>query len=125
MTRLLMIFIGGGVGATLRYGISIFCTKYFSFFPIGTLIVNLLGCFLIGFLTETFSYRIVSTELKLAILTGMLGALTTFSTFGLETYHLFKQNNLILAVSNVLFNLIMGIVLLVLGIMFSRFLFAR
>ena len=95
MTQALYVFIGGGIGSLLRYLISLFCTRFFgSGFPFGTMTVNLTGCFLIGFLfslsTET---RYLPPSGRIFLITGFLGGLTTFSSYGLESANLALQGN--------------------------------
>jgi CrcB protein len=90
MTKLLLIFIGSGAGGVLRYVLAGWTQRLANgSFPIGTLIVNITGCLLIGFLTAAFSGRVlVREEYRVAVLIGLLGGYTTFSTFGLETFAL-------------------------------------
>lgn len=117
MKQLLMVFIGGGLGAVSRYGLSNLITANLDTrFPAGTVIVNLIGCFIIGLLFEIFRQTSVSPALKGLFLTGFLGAFTTFSTFSLETVNLFHSQEIktgltYLAVSN-----IAGVVLAGVGI---------
>ncbi len=87
MTRVLIVFGAGGVGCTLRYLISLWAGDRFgTAFPYGTLIVNLVGAFLMSFFME-LSLRIADfpDDLRLALTTGLLGGLTTYSAFNYET----------------------------------------
>ncbi|HAJ94917.1 MAG TPA: fluoride efflux transporter CrcB, partial [Actinobacteria bacterium] len=85
--RIFYVFVGGGIGALLRYLISGLIQKQSSggVLPYGTLAVNLIGALFIGFLWELFQHITVSTNVRVFILIGLIGALTTFSTFSLET----------------------------------------
>ncbi len=86
MIKLLMVFIGGGVGSVLRYLISE-CTRGWSSasgFPVGTLLCNIAGCFLIGLLTGMVTRMGWSTEVRLLLTVGLCGGFTTFSTFSNE-----------------------------------------
>ena len=90
MTRLTLIFLAGGTGSLLRYLVGGWVQKLSGgTFPIGTLTVNVVGCVAIGFLAALFTGPVlVREEYRLAILVGLLGGFTTFSTFGYETVSL-------------------------------------
>jgi len=88
------ISFGAIAGALSRYYLTLwFVQRWGSGFPLGTFVINLTGCFGMGFLVTIFAAfsAIVSPELRLLILTGFFGAYTTFSTYGLESYSLFEQ----------------------------------
>ena len=108
---------GGFLGAISRYIISIYTSKQFLFkIPLGTLIVNVLGGFLIGLIMElTIKNNFISPQLKLFLTTGIMGGLTTFSTFSYETIVLMKEGNILLAILNILLNLILSLLGVVLG----------
>jgi CrcB protein len=84
---------GGVVGAVLRYGVVILATKIAGTgFPFGTLIVNVVGSFAMGFLVEAMALSwSVSQELRLFLAVGLLGSFTTFSTFSLDVYSLYER----------------------------------
>ncbi|MGH8126792.1 MAG: fluoride efflux transporter CrcB [Gammaproteobacteria bacterium] len=109
----LAVAIGGSIGAVLRFAISRGAAEWFGTgFPWGTLIVNALGAFAIGFLFAWFSSRLfISPSLRAMILTGMLGALTTFSTFSLETLELLHGGEMMRAGLNVVANLGLALLL--------------
>lgn len=103
--------MGGALGAVLRYSISSGMYHWFGrSFPYGTLLVNVLGSLAIGLLSillvEKFN---VSQEVKLGLVVGVLGALTTFSTFSWDTLHLLEQGFIQKAFLNVLLNVIVCI----------------
>lgn len=82
MKNLLFLTIGGTAGTILRYFMTNFINKFSFFtFEIGTLFVNILGCFIIGFLSNMGH---LSNNLKILLITGFCGAFTTFSTFIFE-----------------------------------------
>ncbi len=96
--------IGGFLGAIARFLISGFVQKTLGItFPVGTLCVNVLGSFLIGFLVMVFEY-IIAPEWKALLITGFLGALTTFSTFSYETVVLIQEGLFLKAFLNVIVN---------------------
>lgn len=93
MPTVMLIFLGAGLGGVLRHGIgSAVHTWYGPTFPLGTLIVNVLGCLAMGVLTQMFSSTWpVREEVRLALLVGVLGGFTTFSSFGRETMALLER----------------------------------
>ena len=115
--NIICVGCGGFLGAISRYIISIYTSKQFLFkIPLGTLIVNVLGGFLIGLVMElTIKSNFISPQLKLFLTTGIMGGLTTFSTFSYETIVLIKEGNILLAILNILLNLILSLLGVVLG----------
>ncbi len=111
MTKFLLIFIGSGAGGVLRYALAGWTQRLANgSFPIGTLIVNITGCLLIGFLSAAFSGRLlVREEYRVAVLIGLLGGYTTFSTFGLETFALLNDGQWWRATANVTASVILGL----------------
>ena len=94
--KILLVMFGGSIGALSRYGVSLLAAQLFGTrFPWGTLIVNLSGCFLIGlsFALAERGLSIMNPSMRLFFVTGYLGALTTFSTFGLETVNSMRGGN--------------------------------
>ena len=118
---LLSVGTGGFIGAILRFTLSGWVQKASaSTFPFGTLSVNILGSFLIGFLFLYFQHINLSPIHKALFITGMLGALTTFSTFSLDTVLLIQNEFYTKALYNVLLNLLFSIGATVLGMMFFK-----
>ncbi len=100
------VFIGGGLGSVLRFGISEIVRHYFSGnFPLATFISNLLSCFLLGLMVYYLNDKLQQQHLlKLLLVIGVCGGFSTFSSFSYETVTLFKDGNAMLAVANVLFS---------------------
>ncbi len=108
--------IGGFFGAMLRYIVGIWIPAV-NGFPWGTLIINVLGCFFLGwFFTMTMKRWKINLHLKLAIGTGFIGAFTTFSTFSVETLYLLNNNQWLLALLYVSLSIVCGIGLAYLGV---------
>lgn len=91
-------------------------------FPWGTLAVNLSGCFLIGlaFAWGDRGLNIMNPSVRLFFMTGYLGALTTFSTFGLETVNAFRGGKYLVSAANILANNAIGSLLVFLGLVVGR-----
>jgi len=108
MNSIIAVALGGAGGAVLRFLVSSGVYQWLGRgFPYGTLAVNIIGSFFIGLLTEALILQrvAVTTEYRMAILVGFLGAFTTFSTFSLETIYLLEQGNISKALLNVLISL--------------------
>lgn len=117
MSKVLMVGAGGFIGAILRYSVSLYMAKIGQFdIPLGTLLVNALGGFLIGAIMEfSLSTELISPELRLFLTTGILGGFTTFSTFSYETVALLSDRAYMLGFLNVVLNLFLSIFGVVLG----------
>ncbi len=111
MQKIIYVGIGGGIGAVIRYLISIQSSKSFNTnLPLGTLIVNVLGGFLIGAIMElSASTDLISPNLKLFLTTGIMGGLTTFSTFSYETITLINNGRYLMGFTNILLNLFLSL----------------
>lgn len=120
--KFLYIALGGAVGALLRYAIAGLPHRYFeSIFPWGTLVVNFIGCFIIGVLWGAFQETSMPSTVRTFVFIGVLGAFTTFSTYGLETMNLFRDGEIKLAIANVLISNIGCLLLCFLGFTGSRY----
>lgn len=107
MNKILVVGLGGFLGAALRYIVTCCSVKWFGgSFPIGTLFVNVAGGLLMGFImafgTNVFA---MSENMRLFLTTGILGGLTTFSTFSYETLSMFSDGEYLSGGLNVILNL--------------------
>lgn len=117
ISLLALVGFSGAFGAMARYGVSNWLNPVTSAIPCGTLMVNVVGCFLLG--TLAFAANLpelnVSPQLKLAIGTGFLGSFTTFSTFGVETFERIQRGEVAFAIANVALNVAIGLFAVWLG----------
>lgn len=119
--KIVLVLAGGALGALARYGVTTLSTKtYGSVFPVGTLCVNLVGCFLIGVVFGLGELRGISPQFRLFFMTGFLGALTTFSTYSLETINNANNGMTNLALANIAVNNIGGLALVKVGLLLAR-----
>lgn len=111
MQKIIYVGIGGFIGASLRYIISINSAKLFgNQLPYGTLIVNVLGGFIMGVIMElSLTTNFISPNLRLFLTTGIMGGLTTFSTFSYETISLFSGGMYTLGTLNTCLNLFLSL----------------
>ena len=123
MIKILLVGLGGFLGSISRYlmsGLVQQIAKY-SFFPIGTLSVNVLGSFLIGLLVGISEEKLsFSPELRLFLIIGFLGGFTTFSTFSLESFHFLKDGQYAPAAINIFLQLMLGIFAVTGGYILSK-----
>ncbi len=113
LNKLLFIFLGGGLGASLRYLISAAIQTPPSGFPISTLVINTAGCFIIGMIYPILN--IGNETLKLFVVIGLIGGFTTFSAFGNETFQLLSKGQNQTALIYVILSNICGLIAVYLG----------
>ena len=110
MLNCLVVALGGGIGACLRYLIGLIPLKEPFTFPVKTLVINLLGCFVIGLIAAlAVKNSSLSSKTVLFIKTGLCGGFTTFSTFALETETLIKTGHIGLAIVYVALSVVVGV----------------
>lgn len=106
----LIVFVGAGLGGTIRHGINLATAKLLPdmAFPLATLVINVLGSFLMGAIAESFALRgsVSSHPMRLLLTTGVLGGFTTFSTFSLDAVSLYERGEVGSAVGYVLVSVI-------------------
>ena len=124
MSILLSIFLGGGVGALLRFIISEKTNRLFlSSFPFGTIVVNVLGAFLMGLVVSYFADKVnVSQNIKMFLTIGFLGGFTTFSTFNLDFYQLFSNGEILASLLYLFVTFTFTVIAFYLGLSLFKFL---
>ena len=123
LLRVFLIALGGAVGTLLRYGTGLMLAgpSQRGGFPWGTIAVNLVGCFAIGLVYGLFEDRwLVREDVRLALVVGVLGGFTTFSSFGWETMEMLRQGHMLRAGANVIVQNVLGVGLVFVGYGLAR-----
>jgi len=125
MTNILLAALGGAIGSVLRYLVGVFSVRWFGpSFPWGTLAVNVVGSFIIGLSVEMIARRFnASMELRVFIITGILGGFTTWSSFSLDTMVLFERGAIAAAAAYVIGSLIVSFAAVFAGLALGRAMF--
>ena len=123
MLNVVLVFIGGGVGAMARYWMSGAVYKFTSgSFPYGTITVNFIGCFIIGLLMAGFEERfLVNPSLRIFLTIGILGGFTTFSSFSYETIALMRDGEILFALLNVIMSILTCLGATYIGTLIGKF----
>ena len=118
MNKILILLIGGALGALLRYLVagSIPTTA----FPWSVLIVNAIGCYFIGLLWHASEFRHFSSDMKIFIFIGLFGAFTTFSTYALEAFDLLRMGRPFYAMMNFILNNFIGFLMVLTGFITTK-----
>jgi fluoride exporter len=116
--KLFLIALFGAIGTLARYGLQgLVQTRMGTTFPYGTLLINLTGCLLLGFIGQlTLNRMLISSELRMAIAVGLFGGYTTFSSFGWETAKMLEDGEWLRATTYLGASVIAGLLLSVAGI---------
>lgn len=119
---ILLIGLGGGAGSIFRFLVSHFTKRFWSGeFPLGTFLVNLSGCLLIGlFIGSMLKWQNLATDFRMLLIVGFCGGYTTFSAFALENFELINSGKLTVSLMYALASVILGIVFVWFGIALSK-----
>ena len=118
----LIVFLGAGIGGAGRHGVNVLAARLFGpAFPVGTLVINVLGCLLMGLIAGFFAFRgHLPQEARLFLTTGILGGFTTFSAFSLDVAVLWERGDMIPALGYALTSVAGSILALFLGLWLAR-----
>jgi CrcB protein len=123
MFRFFVVAAGGAIGTVLRYIMGGLDYRFSGgVFPISTLVVNVTGSLVIGFLWGLTDRFTVSPNVRMFIFVGILGGYTTFSTFSLETFNLIRDSEYRIAIMNVMFSTVLSVIAVFLGYFASKIL---
>jgi CrcB protein len=124
MFNYILVSAGAAFGGALRYGISTYIQKHISvIFPYGTLVVNIVGSFILGFVMFYLNEKeLIGSEFRLFLTIGFCGGFTTFSTFSYETMKLFRDAEVGLAIYNVMLNVVLCLIGIYLAYLISKLL---
>lgn len=111
MLKIVLIFLGGGLGSLARYGTGVITSKLFpTTFPVGTLISNILACILLAVIVYSSSGKLMENSwVQPLLLVGFCGGFSTFSSFSNETVQLINMGNYTIAIANILISLLTGL----------------
>ena len=112
MMNIILVGLGGAIGSIARYLTGTWVQTYFKAiaFPVGTLAVNVIGCFIIGVLSQISDSRdLINNQYRVFLFFGFLGGFTTFSSFGNDTVNLARSGEFFFASANILGNVIVGL----------------
>ena len=118
MLKVIYVGFGGFIGSILRYSLYILTSNILGYTsPVATIFVNIIGCFLIGFAYQLFNtHLIISENLRLFIMIGLLGGFTTFSAFSIDAFLIYQNSGKILAIAYVVLSIILSLLATLTGV---------
>ncbi len=124
MLNITAVFFGGGIGAVLRFLTGLILVhKIRTNLPVATFLVNITGCLLIGFLYVLFTEKLeISPIVRYALIAGLCGGFTTFSTFSLEIFEMIQHNQYLTALLYIVASIVIGLLSVYLGGYFAKLL---
>ena len=113
MNNFLLVFLGGGLGSIVRYGISELVRTYFkSAFPLATLCSNIISCLILGLAVGIFFEKVGAvTTMRMLVIIGFCGGLSTFSSFSYESVELMRTGHVLIAIANILISVTVSVAL--------------
>jgi CrcB protein len=120
LVNTLAVAAGGAAGSVCRYWLGLLCGSVFSKFPVGTFIINVTGCFIIGCFVTLSKQRLMREALFVGVTVGFVGGYTTFSTYMLESFNLIEQGSILKAMLNVVGSILVGLLAVWLGIVVAK-----
>lgn len=105
----LLVFIGGGIGSVMRFGVGKAFSKYFTQFPLSTLISNLAACLIFALAIYYGAKEVKNEWITPFLIIGLCGGFSTFSTFSFENFQLYQQGSYALLIANVFISIVPGI----------------
>lgn len=118
LQRLVILALGGALGTLARYGLNGVISARVASFPLGTLLVNVTGCYAIGL----FSALALRSEWRTFLIVGLCGGYTTFSSYGLQTLDLARDNEWLYLAGNIIGSNVLGLLAVYLGVVSGRLL---
>ncbi|MDP4120336.1 MAG: fluoride efflux transporter CrcB [Bacillota bacterium] len=119
--EIIFVGLGGAIGACSRFLITKISTNYLPIFPLGTLISNIIAGFFIGFIIGIERQALfINPKVKVFLTSGLLGGLSTFSTFSMDTVSMFESGKYALAIGNILLNVGLSFICVFLGLMVAK-----
>lgn len=122
MLKFFLVFLGGGLGASTRYFLTTVLYGKVENFPLGTLVINIIGCFLMGVMVEIFSEKVNADLFRIFITVGFLGGFTTLSAFYAESFALIHSGQTFYFIISAFGNLLVAFFACVAGLKLAQIL---